>query len=168
MAQAPGSGRSPPLYKAPKPPLRLKSAPRFGEVYWCDFSISNVLPEFDAEHPAVIIRSGGKLVHPHLVVPLTSRDHTGDVYAHALLHNPVPSKSPRASWAVCNHIYTVASERLRPITDPANFNNPIYPKLSTDDLTAISLLVRKALLRILTVSLPPAPSTSTARPAPTR
>jgi len=65
-------------------------------------------------------------------------------------------------------IYTVASERLRPITDPTNFNNPIYPKLSADDLTAISLLVRKALLRILTVSLPPAPSTSTARPAPTR
>ena len=145
--------RPPISYKPPKPPLRLKSVPRFAEVYWCDFSISNVLPEFDDEHPAVIIRSGQKLSNPHLVVPLTSIDHTGDVYAHELSINPIPHRSARRSWAICNHIYTVASERLRPVENPAKFSDPIFPRLSDADMRDVGILVRKALSRLLAASL---------------
>lgn len=142
-------------YKAPLPPLRIRSVPRFGEVYWCDFSISNHLPEFDAEHPAVIIRSGQKLDACHIVIPLTSADHEGDAYAVKLSSNPVPQKTPRQSWAVCNHLYTVASERLRPITDHRKYGDPIYPKLNEVDLRAIGGKVARALSRILAASLPP-------------
>lgn len=143
------------IYKAPLPPLQIRSVPRFGEVYWCNFSISNHLPEFDAEHPAVIVRSGQKLDACHIVIPLTSVDHEGDVYAVKLSSNPIPQKHPKQSWAVCNHLYTVASERLRPITNPKKFGDPVYPKLTEGDLRAIGGKVAKALTRILTASLPP-------------
>ena len=82
-------------YKPPKPPLVLKSVPRFGQVFWCDFSISNVLPEFDDVHPAIVIRGGHKLATPHLVVPMTTIDHTGDVYAYGMPVNPNPKHPAR-------------------------------------------------------------------------
>lgn len=138
-------------YKPPKPPLLLKSVPRFGQVYWCDFAISNVLPDFDDVHPAVVIRSGQKLDRPHLVVPMTTVDHTGDVYAHALTRNPNPKKPNLPSWVVCHHIYTVASERLRPMTDI--YGHPRFPVLGDGDMHEIGKRVRRALHRIMEASL---------------
>ena len=144
-------------YKPPKPPLLLKSAPRFGQVYWCDFSISNVLPEFDDVHPAVVIRSGQKLDRPHLVLPLTTVDHVGDVYAYGLPRNPNPKKPDLTSGVICNQIYTVASERLRPMSDA--YGNARFPTLSAAEMHEIGKLVRLALHRIIEVSLrPPAVS----------
>ncbi len=146
---------APPIvYKPPRPPLTLKSAPRFAEVYWCDFAISNILPEFDDRHPAIIVRSGGKLANPHIVLPLTSRDHEGDVFAHRLSTNPITSQNEKASWAICNHLYTVASERLAPIIHPQH-RRPVYPKIGEADMRAISLLVRKALQALLFAGLTP-------------
>ncbi|MGN6423383.1 MAG: type II toxin-antitoxin system PemK/MazF family toxin [Asticcacaulis sp.] len=138
-------------YKPPKPPLRLKSVPRYGQVYWCDFSISNILPEFDDVHPVIIIRSGQKLANPHLVVPLTSRDHEGDVYAYRLPVNPHPQRPGGASWVVCNHIYTVASERLWPLQN--RFKNDVFPLIPAPDMQRVARLVRKALHRLITDSL---------------
>lgn len=140
-------------YKPPKPPLRIQSVPRYSEVYWCDFSISNVLPEFDDVHPVIIIRSGQKLASPHIVVPMTTVDHTGDHYAYALPTNPNPKRLDVTSWVLCNHIYTVASERLFPLRD--RFDNPIYPKVGDGDMHQIGRLVRLALRRIIEASLPP-------------
>lgn len=139
-------------YKPPKPPLRIVSVPRFSQVYWCDFSISNVLPEFDDVHPVVVIRSGQKLANPHVVVPMTTVDHTGDHYAHALAVNPNPKRPDTISWVLCNHLYTVASERLFPLRD--RFDNPIYPKVGDADMHQIGRLVRLALHRIIEASLP--------------
>jgi mRNA interferase MazF len=138
-------------YKPPKPPLILKSAPRFAQVYWCDFSISNVLPEFDDVHPAVVIRSGQKLNRPHLVLPMTTVDHTGDVYAYGLPRNPNPRKPDLRSWVICNQIYTVASERLRPMNDA--YGNPRFPLLGDADMHQIGKLVRRALHRVIDASL---------------
>lgn len=145
--------RSTTVYKAPRPPLLLKSAPRFSEVYWCDFAISNILPEFDDRHPVIIVRSGGKLSTPHIVVPLTSQDHAGDVFAHQLSTNPMIGQREKDSWAVCNHLYTVASERLAPVMHPKH-RHPVYPKVGEEDMRAISLLVRKALRTLLLAGLP--------------
>ena len=140
-------------YKPPKPPLRLKSAPRYAQVYWCDFSISNVLPEFDDVHPVVVIRSGQKLDQLHLVLPMTTRDHAGDVYAYRLPENPNPKKPDRQAWVICNQIYTVASERLWPMRD--RYNNEQFPSLSPADMQGLGRLVRKALTRIIADSLIP-------------
>jgi uncharacterized protein YifN (PemK superfamily) len=138
-------------YKPPKPPLRIKSVPRFAEVYWCDFSISNVLPEFDDVHPVMIVRSGQKLVNPHMVVPMTTSDHAGDVYAHRLKFSPNPKRPSATSWVLCNHLYTVASERLFPMTD--RYNNPKYPKVDEGDVAEIGRKIRLALHRIMQASL---------------
>ncbi|WGM40278.1 type II toxin-antitoxin system PemK/MazF family toxin [Caulobacter sp. NIBR1757] len=138
-------------YKPPKPPLSLKSTPRYGQVYWCDFSISNVLPEFDDVHPVVIIRSGQSLDRPHVVLPMTSRDHEGDVYAYPLPNNPNPKHPETTSWVICNQPYTVASERLRPMRD--RYNNNAFPTLPTSDLREIGILLRLALRRLLTDSV---------------
>jgi len=146
----------PTVYKAPRPPLLLRSAPRFSEVYWCDFAISNILPEFDDRHPVIIVRSGGKLSNPHIVVPLTSRDHEGDVFAHRLSTNPVTGQRAKDSWAVCNHLYTVASERLAPVMHPKH-RHAVYPKVGQEDMRAISVLVRKALQALLFAGLPSQP-----------
>lgn len=141
------------LYKPPRPPLLLKSVPRYAQVYWCDFSISNVLPEFDDLHPAVIIRSGQSLNGPHMVVPITSVNHEGDVYAYRLSENPNPKRPDLITWAICNHIYTVASERLRPMHD--RFGNEAFPKLSERDMHEIGKLLRRALDRIIQASISP-------------
>ena len=143
-------------YKPPKPPLRLRSPPRYARVYWCDFSISNVLPEFDDVHPVVVIRSGQKLDGLHLVLPMTTRDHVGDVYAYRLPLNPNPKKPDKQAWVICNQIYTVASERLWPMRD--RYNNEQFPLLSADDMHGVGVLVRRALARIIEASLavPPA------------
>ena len=138
-------------YKPPRPPLVLKSAPRFGQVYWVDFSISNVLPEFDDVHPGVVVRSGQKLDQPHLILPMTTVDQTGNVYAHRMTRNPNPKAPDRVSWVVCNHLYTVASERLRPMRN--RFDNPVFPTVSAADMREIGKLVRRALHRILEASL---------------
>ena len=142
-------------YKPPKPPLRIKSVPRYAEVYWCDFSISNVLPEFDDVHPVVVIRSGQKLSNPHIVVPMTTSDHAGDHYAYALPVNPNPKRADTTSWVLCNHLYTVASERLFPLRD--RYDNPIYPKATDEDMHQIGRLVRLALRRIIEASLNSSP-----------
>ena len=138
-------------YKPPKPPLLLKSVPRYGQVYWCDFSISNVLPEFDDVHPAIVIRSGQKLDRPHLVLPMTTIDHTGDVYAYEMPRNPNPKKPNKRSWVICNQIYTVASERLRPMTDI--YANPRFPTIDPADMCEIGRRVRLALNRIIMDSI---------------
>jgi len=142
-------------YKPPKPPLRLKTWPRFSEVYWCDFSISNILPEFDDEHPVIIIRTGGKLDRPHLVVPLTTIDQGESRFSHELLRNPIPQRTPRRSWAICNHIYTVASERLRPITDPSRYGDPVYPKIDKTDMKAIGHKIFDALDTLVRTTILP-------------
>ncbi|HRD29064.1 MAG TPA: hypothetical protein PLO65_12255 [Caulobacter sp.] len=77
---------------ARKPPLLLRSAPRFAEVYWVDFSSSNVLPEFDDVHPGIVIRSGQKLDRPHIIVPMTTVDQTGNVFAYQPSVNPNPRR----------------------------------------------------------------------------
>lgn len=138
-------------YKPPKPLLQLKSVPRFSQVYWCDFSISNVLPEFDDVHPAIIIRSGQKLENPHIVVPVTTRDHEGDVYAHRLDINPNPKRQGDVSWVVRNHLCTVASERLKPMTD--RYGNEKFPVIGAADMHQIGKLIRRALERIISASI---------------
>lgn len=150
----------PTVYKAPRPPLQLKSAPRFAEVYWCEFAISNILPEFDDRHPVIVARSGGKLSKPHIVVPLTSQDHEGDVFAHRLSVNPIIGQRDKASWAVCNHLYTVASERLAPIMHPQH-RRPVFPKVGENDMRVVSLRVREALKTLLFAGLPPRSATTT-------
>jgi uncharacterized protein YifN (PemK superfamily) len=120
----------------------LKSGTRIGEVYWCDFPHTNLLPEFDAEHLAVVIKSG-KLNDVTLVVPLTKQDQSANPHGYRLKNNPNRQSAPEA-WAVCDHIYAVSAGRLRPLR---THNNEIRTPFTLDvgDVKEISKRVFRVL-----------------------
>ena len=99
---------------APEVPNRITAAPRLGNVYWCEFPMDARKPEFWKTRPVIVVSYANTLLGPVLVVPLTTKPQPGNKWAHALPRNPVPGES-RASWAVCNHLYTVSCSRLSPI-----------------------------------------------------
>lgn len=145
---------SPIAYKPPKPPMTLVRAPRMGEVYWCDFSISNCLPEFDDRHLILVLKSGGYKDACHMVIPLTKQDQSKNAYGHPLTFNPSPSTA-RTSWAVCDQIYTVATERLSRLRNRRH--EVVQPfKLPDDDLAAIGRLTFRALQNFFAIGYPPA------------
>lgn len=146
---------------APQPAARPKSNltrdTRTGEVYWCDFSPMNLMPEFDYQHLVVIVR-GGKIANDiHVVIPLTKADQTGNPHGYRSAHNPNPA-SADVSWAVCNHVYSVASERLQPLRDSKG-NRRTPEKLHADDLREISLRMRRALGTFLNLGIAPSQPT---------
>jgi len=143
----------PPL--APKGRIsELFRSTRIGEVYWCDFTPFplSIVPEFDDKHLVVIIRGGKKERDIHMVLPLTKVDQGGSPHGYRLKHNPNPG-SATVSWAVCNHLYSVASERLELLRDAKGLPRKTE-KLHDDDLGEISVRLRKALMPFLQVGLP--------------
>ena len=100
----------------PKVPTELRRSTRLGEVYWCDFSPLNWPPEFDYKHLVVVIRGAKKESGAHVIVPLTKRPQIDNPHGYRLIHNPNPGSADE-SWAVCDHVYTVASERLKLLRD---------------------------------------------------
>ncbi|MFC7378090.1 type II toxin-antitoxin system PemK/MazF family toxin [Brevundimonas sp. GCM10030266] len=147
----------PPPRPAEKPKSQLTRDTRVGEVYWCDFSPMNWPPEFDDQHLVVILRGGKIAGDIHVVTPLTKSDQSANPHGYQLAHNPNPG-SAKDSWAVCNHVYSVASERLKPLRDGGGNRKP-PEKLHPDDLHEISRRVRNALNTFLALGLPPAPTT---------
>lgn len=134
-----------------KPKSQLTRDTRTGEVYWCDFSPLNWPPEFDYQHLVVIVR-GGKIARDiNVVLPLTKADQSQNPHGYRLAHNPNPG-SADVSWAVCNHIYAVASERLKPLRD-ANGNRLTPRRLTDEDLREISQRLRRALGTFLSIGL---------------
>lgn len=99
----------------------------------------------------VIVR-GGKISNDiHVVLPLTKSDQSGNPHGYRLAHNPNPG-SAAESWAVCNHVYSVASERLQPLRDPGG-NRRTPEKLHPDDLRQISARMQRALATFLALGV---------------
>lgn len=139
--------------QAQKPKSQLTRDTRVGDVYWCDFSPLNWPPEFDYQHLVVIVR-GGKIERDiHIVLPLTKADRSDNPHGYRLAHNPNPGSADR-SWAVCNHVYAVASERLKPLRD-AKGNRLTPRRLADEDIREISSRLRRALGTILSFGLAP-------------
>jgi mRNA interferase MazF len=99
---------------APEVPNRINFAPKLGNVYWCEFPADARKPEFWKTRPVIVVSYANALLGPVLVVPLTTKPQSGNKLAYGMPHNPVPRET-RASWAVCNHVYTVSCSRLSPI-----------------------------------------------------
>lgn len=143
--------------------LRLiQSRARFGQVYWVDFPHDAYSPEFVGEHPGVVVRAASSLSEPCIVVPLTSRDQGQRVHTYELRRNPNPRQDTRV-WAVCDHLYTVAIERLRPLLD--RHKNPSYPKVDDLDLHEIARRVQAAMATLHETATNP-PAVVRAEPAP--
>ncbi len=99
---------------APEVPNRINFAPKLGNVYWCEFPADARKPEFWKTRPVIVVSYANTLLGPVLVVPLTTKPQPENKWAYGMPQNPVPRES-RASWAVCNHVYTVSCSRLSPI-----------------------------------------------------
>jgi uncharacterized protein YifN (PemK superfamily) len=146
----------------PKPASKLEKNTRVGHVYWCSFSAHNWPPEFDAPHLVVVIRGGQQHDGSHLVVPLTKQPQTGE-FGYRLMVNPNPRSAPEA-WAVCDHVYTVASARLEPLRDDEG-NYRRSAAVHPDDLVEIGRRVFASLNTIRRATFGVAPRRAEEPPA---
>lgn len=153
VAMQKAAARNPPPEPAKPRISELFRSTRVGEVYWCDFipSPCSIVPEFDDKHLVVIVRGGKKERDIHMVLPLTKSDQTDNPHGYKLQHNPNPG-SANVSWAVCNHLYSVASERLELLRDSKGQPRKT-PRIHDDDLHEISARVRGALMSFLSIGI---------------
>lgn len=89
---------------------RLRNAPRIRQLYWCDFPNDAQLPEMWKKRPVVII---SKVVHYNgtaTVLPITTKDQTGNPFAFRLQTR----MSQRPAWALCDKITSLAVSRFHP------------------------------------------------------
>jgi len=142
----------------------LESTPRFGQVFWVDFPQDFISPEFGPPHPGIVIRASRFMDQPCMVVPMTTVDQGNAKYAYELPKNPNPKRDKGRVWVVCDHVYTVAIERLRPMADRYAWNT--IPKISDGDMYEICRRVDEALKRVRDVTLagPPTAPELAARP----
>lgn len=145
------------------PKTTLLSGTRVGQVYWCALPHTNLLPEFDAEHLVVVIKSG-KLDYVSLVVPLTKKPQEGNPHGYLLTGNPNPQSADQ-SWAVCDHIYAVSAGRLRQLRNQRNEVRTPFT-LEDADVTEISQRVFRVLHPFLRKGTAPAQEAKPAKPTP--
>jgi mRNA interferase MazF len=119
----------------PRVKPRIKSAPKTGQVYWCDFPTDAQLPEFWKQRPVVVLSPKAHLYGVVLVVPLSTKAQPDNPLAHAF---PGVLSDEGTSWAVCSHPTTVAVSRL-------SIHRGRIVKVPDDALQAILRIVRDAI-----------------------
>jgi mRNA interferase MazF len=90
---------------------RITAAPKLRQLYWCDFPSDAQLPEMWKRRPVVIVSYKNTLHGPCTIIPTTTAPQGNSPWAYQLS----PHIDWRASWAVCNHPYTIAPSRLSPV-----------------------------------------------------
>jgi mRNA interferase MazF len=118
--------------KPPRKQPSIRSAPRVGQVYYCDFQEDALLPEFWKQRPVVIVSGNATLSGIVTIVPLTTKSQPSNKLACQL---QTVLKVDEISWAICRHVTSVATSRLSLIKGKA-------PKVMNDDLQNILRLVR--------------------------
>ena len=94
--------------RPPRVSPRLVAAPKLAHIYWCDFWRDAQLPEMWKTRPVMVLSYKNALYGPCLVVPLTTGEQDTSRWGWELSI----SIDGQRSWAVCNHLYTVAPSRL--------------------------------------------------------
>jgi uncharacterized protein YifN (PemK superfamily) len=138
----------------------LHSTPRVCQVFWVDFPADAYSPEFEHEHPGVVIKAAQSMSDTCMVVPMTHRPDAANPHAHLLAKNPNPD-DPEEAWVICNHVYTVALGRLRRFQRRGHFRD-IY--LSIEDQEAIFTKIQKVLHAVFSAPIPNIPPPAQARP----
>jgi mRNA interferase MazF len=132
MADQPEKGNSQGQDKPPRVEPRITAAPKIRQLYWCDFPEDAHLPEMWKTRPVIVISYKNLLHGPCLVVPTSTDPQDNNPWAHKLS----VTFDGVQSWAVCNHLYTVAPSRF------SQFKGRI-PLLPEADFNAILSLVNK-------------------------
>ncbi|WP_380871575.1 hypothetical protein ACFB49_25490 [Sphingomonas sp. DBB INV C78] len=143
---------------------RIQSRPRVGQMYWVDFPHDAYVPEFVNEHPGIVIRAANSLSDTCIILPVTSAQQKAGTHFHQLSKNPNPKghAEGRTAYVVCDHLYTVHVNRLRPVLSLKHL--PVFPKVEPHDMIAIFGIVEKVLAlssaashaAVATASPPPA------------
>lgn len=123
---------------------RIQSRARVGQMYWIDFPHDACAPEFVREHPGIVVRAGKSLNDTCIIVPVTSSEQKAGTHFYQLVANPNKQgqKDGVTAYVVCDHLYTVHVNRLRPLIWKGN---AYYPRVTQADLDAIFGIVRKVL-----------------------
>lgn len=124
---------------------RILSRPRIGQMYWIDFPHDAYAPEFVNEHPGIVIRAANSLHDTCIILPVTSAQQKAGTHFHQLSKNPNPKGQAegRTAYVVCDHLYTVNTNRLRPLV---HNGKAIFPKVEPHDLAATFAIVQKVLV----------------------
>lgn len=140
---------------------RIVSRPRVGQMYWIDFPHDAYAPEFVNEHPGIVIRASSSLHDTCIILPVTSAQQKAGTHFHELAKNPNPKghAEGRTAYVVCDHLYTVNINRLRPLL--SHKGTPVFPKVEVSDLQAIFEVIRT----VLSTAFAPAPSVNSQQPA---
>lgn len=139
----------------------LHSTPRVGQVFWVNFAKDNFSPEFEGEHPAVVVRAARRLSDTCIIVPLTHRVQVENPHALKLRRNP-NKDDPEDAWAVCDHIYTVALGRLRRMRTRKGNTAPVA--IDSDDLASIFSKIQRVLHVVFEAPKPVMPLPAQTRP----
>lgn len=116
-----------PEQKPPRIQPRIMAAPKLGQLYWCDFWQDAQLPEMWKTRPVVVMSYKNQLHGPCLVIPTTTEPQGNSQWAYKL---PSDLVDGRESWAVCNHLYTVAPSRFSQVKGR-------IPKLTNEDFNEV-------------------------------
>jgi mRNA interferase MazF len=94
------------IERPPRVQPRIIAAPKIRQLYWCDFWRDAHLPEMWKTRPVVVISYKNTLSGPCLVVPFSTEPQNQNPWAvkYAI--------EGTESWAVCNHLCTVAPSRF--------------------------------------------------------
>ena len=121
----------------------IRSTPRIGQCFWVDFAHDSYPPEFVGEHPGIVIRAAQSFTDTCIIVPVTSTPQDPKKHIHQLSKNPNRKDAHKTVWAVCNHLYTINTARLRPVWDRLGALAPA--RASDEDMAAIYACIRYAL-----------------------
>jgi mRNA interferase MazF len=94
--------------RPPKIKPLLVGAPKIRQIYWCDFPLDAQLPEFWKRRPVIIVSFRNTLNGTVTVIPCSSQDQRGNIWA-VRLNTTIDGSD---SWAVCDKITSVAVSRL--------------------------------------------------------
>ena len=94
---------------APIGKLKLLSAPRVRQVYWCTYPTDAILPEFWKKRPVVVISRNATLTGPVSVLPITTFEQEESKWS---VHLRSPIGGQKDAWIVCNQPTTFSVARL--------------------------------------------------------
>lgn len=91
-------------------PIRIKSAPKIRQVYWCDYPEPEHTqkPEFYKRRPVVVLSKNATLYGAVTIAPISGKAQNYNRHSQ-LIQSPIDG---RDAWVVCNHICTVSTRRL--------------------------------------------------------
>ena len=96
-------------------PVRIKTSPKVGNLYWCRFVPEEVihLPEIWKTRPVVIISRKNNLRGKVVVLPLSSaQENEQNPFSLPVSARLSALLGGRVSWVLCDHPLTVATSRL--------------------------------------------------------